>query len=158
MLEIRCSVEWRQDESRESPGILTGTLLTYGEISPGHREKFRAGSLTWPSAGVVLNVQHDRKQPLLRFIPTVEGRELRVSAPFLNTRAGRDASLLVKSGVLTGLSIEFSADQDVHIGGIREVIQGRLLGAGLVDSASYPSSTVDVRERAAGGMVWRPYW
>ena len=158
MLEIRCRVEFREDESRESPGILTGTLLTYGEVSPSHRERFREGSLSWPSGGVVLNIQHDARQPLLRFSPTLEGRELRIRSAFLNTRASRDASLLVKSGVLTGLSVEFAADQDVFQGGLREIVKGRLLGAGLVSSPSYEGSTVDVRERANSHMIWRPYW
>ena len=148
----------REAEDRESPGLLVGTLLTYGEVSPSHRERFREGSPSWPETGVVLNVQHDRKKPLLRFIPTVEGRELRVSAPFLNTREGRDAALMVREGVFTGLSVEFAADQDVIQGGLREIIKGRLLGAGLVDSPSYEASTVNVRARSSGGMIWRPYW
>ena len=94
MLEIRCAIEYREDESRESPGLLVGTLLKYGEISPGHRERFMDGSLTgnWPKAGILVNLQHDRRQPLLRTVPVVEGREIRIKAPFLNTRAGRDSA------------------------------------------------------------------
>ena len=45
-------------------------------------------------------------------------------------------------------------------GGIREILKGRLMGAGLVDDPSYLGSTVDVREkpRTDSGMVWRPWW
>ena len=47
MDELRCAVEWREDEAMASPGRLTGTLLRYGDVSPSHRETFEPGSLSW---------------------------------------------------------------------------------------------------------------
>ena len=60
MDEIRCAIELRADDSRESPGRIVGTLVTYGERASDRPELFEAGSLTWPDGGVVLNRQHTR--------------------------------------------------------------------------------------------------
>ena len=161
MLEIRCcQIEFREDDSRQSPGQLVGTLLTYGERASDRAEVFLENSLSWPENGVILNVQHDRKQALLRFVPKISGMEVRVEAPFLNTAASRDAAEMVRAGVYTGLSVEFRAQSERYEGNVRMIEKAILAGAGLVDEASYSGSGVSVRERstASGSMIWRPYW
>ena len=61
--EIRCSIEYRADDSRESPGRIIGTLLTYGEKAGDRPEVFAPDSLTFADDGLVLNRQHKRKSP-----------------------------------------------------------------------------------------------
>ena len=51
MREIRCTIEHRADESRLSPGRLTGTLITYETRAADRPELFAAGSLYWPDDG-----------------------------------------------------------------------------------------------------------
>ena len=59
--EIRCSIELRADASRESPGRIVGTLLTYGERASDRPELFEQGSLQWDEkTGIVLNRQHGK--------------------------------------------------------------------------------------------------
>ncbi len=160
MLEIRCcAVEFREDDSRQSPGLLAGVLLTYGERASDRAEIFLENSLSWPESGVILNVQHDRKQALLRFVPKVEGKEVRVEAPFLNTASGRDAAEMVRAGVYTGLSVEFRAQSERYEGNVRMIEKAILAGAGLVDDPSYSGSGVSVREKGRrAGLRWKPYW
>lgn len=149
MREIRCAVELRADDSRQSPGTLSGVLLEYETRASDRPEVFKAGALTWDEAGVVLNLQHDRTKPLLRFVPTVEGREVRISAKLPDTQNGRDAAVLVRNGTLRGLSVEFLPEDETGSGGLREIRRARLVGAGLVDDSSY-STEVQVRERKGG--------
>ena len=74
--EIRCSIECRDDPEYESPGRLTGTLLTYGERANDRPELFEPGALAWPDNGVVLRRQHQRGQPIMRVVPAVRGGEV----------------------------------------------------------------------------------
>ena len=39
MTEIRCAVEFREDETRKGPGRLTGTLIRYGDTSGQTRDR-----------------------------------------------------------------------------------------------------------------------
>ena len=134
--EIRCSIEFRADDSRESPGRIVGTLLTYGETAGDRAEVFAPGSLTFPSGGIVLNRQHVRKAPILRFVPELRGGALVIDAKLPNTSAGRDAAEEIRGGLFRGLSIEFNASREENRGGVRTILAGVLHGAGLVDSPS----------------------
>ena len=73
MEEIRCAVEFRADDSRESPGRIVGTLLTFGEKASDRAEVFAPGSLTFADDGLVLNRQHERRSPIMRFTPELRG-------------------------------------------------------------------------------------
>ena len=97
MTEIRCKIECREDESRQSPGRLYGVLMQYESRAGDRPETFANGSLSWPEGGIVLNLQHDRKQPLTRFIPKVEGRSVLIDTPLPDTSAGRDAATLIRN-------------------------------------------------------------
>ena len=52
MTEIRCRVEVRNDATRESPGRLTGTLLTYGERAADRPRYSRPARWSGPTAAL----------------------------------------------------------------------------------------------------------
>ena len=131
MNEIRCSIEFRADDSRESPGRIVGTLLTYGERSSDRPEVFAPGALTFPDGGVVLRRQHNRTLPIMRFVPQLRGRELLIDARLPNTAAGRDTASEVRSGLFRGLSVEFVSKREENRAGLRTILSGELHGAGL---------------------------
>ena len=134
----------QNDPERNGPGILTGVLMPYGQRATDRSEMFDDGALHWPEGGVVLREMHDRKQPIMRFVPTVEGREVRVAIPLPDTQRGRDAALSVRNGTFTGLSVEFNSEQEEMRSGLRVIRRARLSGAGLVDNASY-ETPIEVR-------------
>ena len=144
--ELRCAIELRADDSRQSPGRIVGTLITYGQRASDRPEVFADGALRWDDGGVILNEQHNRQAPIMRFLPVVDGAELRIDAPLPDTQRGRDAATMVRNGTFTGLSVEFRALEEGKRDGVREVREARLLGAALVDDASYKGS-LEVRQR-----------
>ena len=148
MSELRCKIELRADDSRTSPGRIVGTLITYGKRATDRPEIFADGALRWDAGGIVLNMQHDRAQPVMRFTPAVEGREVRIDAPLPDTQRGRDAATMIRDGTMRGLSIEFQAEAERMNAGVREVRKATLTAAGLVDDASYKGG-LEVRNRDA---------
>ena len=124
----------------EGPGLLQGLLLPYETRALDRPELFRAGSLSWPDQGVVLRLQHDRNQPLTRFVPVVRTDGLHINVRLPDTGAARDASTLVRDGTLTGLSVEFKARREIRESGLRVILEAQLHGAGLVDDSSYPTA------------------
>ena len=146
MRELRCKIELRADDSRQSPGRITGTLVTYGERASDRAEVFADGALSWDEGGIVLNQQHDRAQPIMRFTPTVDGREVRIDAQLPDTTRGRDTATMIRDGTMTGLSVEFRAVDEGKRNGLREVRKAQLLGAAVVDDASYRGE-LEVRDR-----------
>lgn len=149
MREIRCRVEFRADQSRESPGRLRGVLLTYGERASDRPEVFERGSLRWPDNGVVLRRQHNRGEPIVRFVPEVRGDQVLVDVPLPDSPAGRGIAAEMRSTppLFEGLSVEFRATSETNVGGVRRIRGALLDGAGLVDSPSYSGSRVEVRNR-----------
>ena len=145
-------VRFTADETRESPGRLVGTLLTYGELSRDRPERFMRDSLAWETEGVIVNEQHNRQAAIMRVHPIIDGDTLRIDEPLPNTTRGRDTAENVKNGLYTGLSVEFAKRGVVasYNNGVREIRQAKLVGVGLVDMASYSGSTVEVRERGNG--------
>ena len=85
--EIRCSIEIREDDTRQSPGRLVGTLMAYGKRASDRPELFKSGSLTWPDDGIVIREQHNRLAPIMRVVPEVRENAVRViDAPLYRTR------------------------------------------------------------------------
>ena len=78
----------------------------------------------------------------------MDGKNLRIDAPLLNSTAGRDAAEEIRSGVLTGLSVEFSATKETRRNGIRIIQSAILAGAGLVDFSSYTLAKAELRARS----------
>ena len=146
--EIRMAVEVREDEDRLGPGRLFGVLMKYNTRAKDRDELFLPGSLSWDSTGIVVNRQHSRSSPVLRAVPTIVGDEVLIDAPLPDSTAGRDAAAEIRSGLLTGLSVEFRATAQTIVGGIRRISAAVLSGAAIVDSASYPTSSVEVRHGA----------
>lgn len=146
MTEFRCKIELRADESRQSPGRVVGTLITYEQRASDRAEVFADGALSWDEGGIILNEQHARNQPIMRFVPTVEGREVRIDAALPDTTRGRDAATMIRNGTMTGLSVEFRSREEGRRAGMREIRRAVLLGAALVDDASY-KGCLEVRER-----------
>ena len=146
-------IRYELDASNQSPGRLTGTLLTYEDRADDRPEIFTTGSLHWPDGGIIINQQHDRARPIVRAVPFMDGNAVKIDAPLPNTTAGRDAAENVRAGVLTGLSVEFFAEKVGRRGNMREIRQALLGAAGLVDTSSYKKSTVEIRE----GITTRPW-
>ena len=153
MDEIRFSVELRDDEQR-GPGRLVGTLIRYNERAKDRPELFEPDSLRWPKDGIVLNRQHERRSPILRFVPRVDGTEVRIDETLPDTQAGRDAAAEIRAGLFRGLSIEFKAVRERLAGGVRRIAEAVLGGAGLVDNPSY-ATTVEVRKTKPSGDLRR---
>ena len=145
MPNLLCEVRFQEDESRQSPGRLVGTLMTYGERASDRPEMCDPGALYFPPTGLVVNEQHERKSPILRTLPTIDGKAVLIDAPFPNTTRGRDAAENMRQGVLTGLSIEFFPEKETTRGGMRVIQRAFVPRAGLVDDPSYSGSKAEVR-------------
>lgn len=154
--ELRMAVEWREDDTRTSPGRLVGLLLKYNEMAKDRAELFESDSLRWPDGdGLVLNRQHRRSSPILRFQPVVVDDQVRIEVELPDSSAGRDCAVEVRSGLFRGLSIEFKAVRERVVGGVRRIQEAMLTGAALVDSPSY-STSVEVRHGAKRRVrLWR---
>ena len=152
MDELLCEV--RLSEKADRPTRLIGTLMVFGQQATDRRELFERGSLQWDEAGIVLNRQHQRAAPILRLHPVEVGDRLEVDEEIPDTVAGRDCVSEVRSGLMTGLSIEFRATAQNIVGGVRRITGAVLSAAALVDSASYQGATVEAREKAAQDLEW----
>ena len=82
----------------------------------------------------------------MRVVPYVDAGAVKIDAALPNTTAGRDAAENVRTGVYTGLSVEFRAELERRDAGLRRIDRGFLGGAALVDNPSYGDSLVEVRE------------
>ena len=151
MDQLICEVRYAEDDTRASPGRLTGTLMTYEREANDRPEIFTRGALVWPDGGIVIDEQHNRQSPIVRAIPRLDGDALTIDVPLPNTARGRDAATNVREGVLTGLSVAFRAIKEGRRGRLREIRQAVLVRAGLVDNPSYLDSVVEIR--SAGGLV-----
>ena len=147
---LTCEIRFREDETRQSPGVLSGTLVTYLEIAGDRKERFLDGSLQWPEKGIIVDEMHNRAAPILRTLPYLEGRAIKIEAPLPNTARGRDAGMMVQDGTFRGLSVTFHALRESRRAGVREISSALLIRAGLVDDPSYAGSTVEVRAK-----VWQ---
>ena len=153
--EIRCRVEIRADDSRQSPGRLTGTLMKYGERAAGGRsEVFEPDSLTWPADGIVIERVHRAGAPIMRAIPEVRDGAVIVDAQLPDTEAGRSAAVEVRSGLFRHLSVEFRASLQTYQGGVRRIRRAALLAAALVTNPEYHGARVEVRDRRRRIWTW----
>ena len=145
---LTCELRYEADPNRDSPGRLTGTLLRYLEPAHDRPEVFERGALYW-NDDLILNIQHDRAQPIMRFTPYLEGDDVKVDAMLPDRTIGRDVASAVKDGTLRGLSVEIdrASVQSQMVNGVRRISRARLVAAGVVDSGSYKNSTVSVRQR-----------
>ena len=155
---IRARVELR-DGADGSPGRLTGVLMRYGSPGVRGREVFAPGALRWPDNGVRIDLEHasspargNVQPPIMRAVPFVsdDGAEVRIDAALPDTTAARDLATLMRQSppAYDGLSVEFRAEREHRAGGQRVIDSARLAGAALTDDASYPDTSVEVRNAA----------
>ena len=118
---------------------------------------FEDGALHWPDDGIVIRELHPPKDaqgrpiitipPIMRALPFLENRELKISAPLPNTTKGRDIAEVMKGPLplYGGMSIEFAPEKEVNRGGLRVISRAYLDGAALVFRGEYADSVVEVR-------------
>ena len=145
--EFRCAIEFREDETRRSPGRLVGTILRYGERAADRAELFEAGALHWPADGVVLNRQHSRTAPIARVTPEERDGAVLIDTALPDTAAGRDAAEELRAGLFRGLSVEFNVVRQRFNAGVRVIQDAVLSAVALVDTPAYAGSACEVRKR-----------
>ena len=161
-------IEYRADDTRESPGRLSAVLMSYGSPARRLRERFEQDSLHWRDDGIVIRELHPPRDasgrpinatpPILRTVPFLEGRELRIDAPLPNTTRGRDVAEAMRGPLplYGGVSIEFASELETRESGVRVIKRALLDGAALVLRGEYADSTVEVREaiQQRPGSIW----
>ena len=154
--EIFCKIEYRQDESRQSPGRIFGILLPFGVKANDRPELFEPGSMYWPDEGIVLREMHRRDSPILKLLPFLSGSELRVDAQLPDTQRARDIATNMKGDLplYTGLSVEFRPEKETRRGNLRIIQKAELTGAGLVDFGAYREAVVEVRQQESRRRWW----
>ena len=153
-MELIMERAYRKVDFRSEGRKLSGQIIAYGDISPGHRERFLPGAFTLADA-VPLNLGHNQLVACGWF--PGGGVEIRDSEAALTMAAelpplpAADRALKeVRSGSLSGLSVEFIAEKEKREGGIRIIEKAQLVGIGLVDEPSYPGSKVEARREMRG--------
>ena len=138
-------------ELRAEGRRLMGEVMPYGDVSPSHRERFEPGSLH-PAGNVVLNLEHDEMRAVA-WHPggglTLENDEksLRMVAELPPLPAADRALQYVRTGEVSGLSVEFKALKERRDGEIRVVESATLHGVGLVRHPSYEGAKVEARAK-----------
>ena len=146
-------------EIRADGRSLVGPAIRYGEVSPGHRERFDPGAFALDDGRTRwLDVGHDRQVVIahtdgggLEFRDTPEALEVTARLPEIP--AAMRALDDVKAGRLRGFSVEFDALQETRDGEIRVVERAALAGVGLVRNPSYAGSVAEVRQGAAEAFI-----
>ena len=138
---------------------LTGTVMRYGEVSPSHKERFEPGSLRMADA-VHLDLNHD-KERVVAWHPAGgleladQGDVLELSAELPPIPAADRALDEIRTGKVTGLSVEFRAVKESRSEGVRVIEEAILSGVGLVSQPSYTGSRIEARARKHGRF---PRW
>ena len=68
------------------------------------------------------------------------------------TREADDTLALVRAKVLRGLSVEFLAQRERVVAGVRVIERGTVYGLAVVDSGAYPDATVAARAADLAGI------
>ena len=155
MENLLIPIEYRADDSNESPGLLTGVLMIYGTRGRKRPEMFEQAAFHWSDEGIVIRELHPQPggpptPPILRTLPYLEGRELKISAALPNSTLGRDIAETMKGPLplYGGLSVEFAAEKQVNRNGLRVISKAYLDGAALVLRGEYADSIVEVRSES----------
>ena len=161
MEHLLIPIEYRADDSNDSPGLLSGVLMSYGTRGRRRPEMFEQSAFHWPAEGIVIRELHPKPEgpptpPIMRAVPFLEGRDLKISAPLPNTTLGRDVAESMKGPLplYGGLSVEFAAEQQAKRNGLRVISKAYLDGAALVLRGEYPDSVVEVREDSDSFKPW----
>ena len=135
-------------EVREEGGELHGVILQEGRAASGSRaEVFAPGSVTWPTEGVGIMVEHGA-QPEVRAFPHRDSMG-RISVRARVTEALRTAISAGKHF----MSVEFRAiDERVTKAGVREILRAYVDAAALVSNPEYDSTAAEIR---TSGPMWK---
>ena len=98
MDEIRCEVRL-SEEVEGKPTRLVGVLMDYGTEARDRREVFEASALKWDGP-LILNRQHSRKNPILKFTPIEASGRVSIDVEVPSTVAGSDAVEEIRAGVV----------------------------------------------------------
>ena len=153
MLDERFEYRFAEAATADDGRIVSGTLIRYGDVAalPWGQEKISPGAFG-PVEGrgdILLNLLHDRRRPLAR-----AGRALSlagaadaitVRADLPNTRDADDALELLRTGVITGFSVEMAVTRQRVEGRTRIIEQAELRGLALVEKPAYPKSQIAAR-------------
>ena len=149
---INREIEFRAENRR-----ISGTVISYSDVSPSHRERFEPNSLRFAES-VVLNLLHNGLTAVawtpggnLELEDTSE--ELRLSAQMPPIPAGDLVLSLLSEGKIRGLSLEFRAEKERRESGIRIIESALLSGVGLVENPSYKGSQVEIRSESLNWML-----
>ena len=149
---LEIPLEYRADTSNESPGMLSAVVMTYGQRARDRAEMFEQDAFHWRDDGIVIRELHPQPNgpavpPIMRAMPYLEGRELRINAPLPNTSRGRDVAESMKGPLplYGGMSVEFAPEREARQGGLRIITRAYLDGAALVLRGAYAESTIEVR-------------
>ena len=152
---LEIPIEYRADDSNASPGMLSGVLMRYGTRGRRRAEMFEQDAFHWRDDGIVIRELHPQRggpetPPIMRTLPFLEGRELRISAPLPNSTLGRDIAETMKGPLplYGGMSVEFAPERETRQGGLRLIQRAYLDGAALVLRGEYAESTVEVRSES----------
>ena len=143
-------------ELRAEGRRLSGVVMSYGDVSPSHRERFEPGALRL-AAAVHLDLAHDVERAVAWHpgggLTLANGRDaLRMTAELPPIPAADRALAKVRAGRVDGLSVEFKAVRERRDGQIRIIEDAILSGIGIVRAPSYEASRVEARRRSGRTM------
>ena len=139
-------LEHRQTEEIRLDGkTLLGVVMPYNQRAHDRPEMFEPGAFGAVKS-VDLDLQHDQNMIVAK------AAELMDSPNALTLRAelaeGSAALSLVRRRALRGLSVAFRAIEQRAESGLRIISRAQLVRVGLVDSPSYKSATIELRQRS----------
>ena len=149
----------RSVEIRAEGRRLSGTVLSYGDVSPTHRERFEPGALMLAEA-VPLNLRHDRMVTVGWFpnggmVLEADETALRMTADLPPLPAADVALERVRAaGGAMGLSIEFKALAERRESGLRVIERAELRGIAITEKPSYHGSRVEARHSQGRFRTW----
>ena len=132
---------------------LRGLCLPYGVETTVHgvRERFESQAAT-STGEAILNAYHRDDRPLARepgtlfFESRADGFYLRADLPA--TAEADDALALVRADILNGFSVEFRADEEKLVGGVRVIERATVAGVALLTRPAYKTTYVEARGAA----------
>ena len=148
-------------EPRDGGASIVRGVMPYGaeaRIGATFSEVIRAGAFTLGDGDgdVILNLHHDRAQPLARTgggLTVTDGpAALRIEAEIPAYRG--DVVDMLKRRIIRGLSVEMIVDEESWTGDRREVIKARLPGLALVDRPAYTGASAELAARAKHPTPW----
>ena len=142
-------------EFRMSRGMLTGTVIPYNRRAKDRPEIFESEAFVSGVDGAALVLQHDRDRVIaaqpeaLTFTDTPLSLSLRALLP----PDGAEARL-VRRQALRGLSVGFRSIEERQENGLRVITRAHLDHVALVDSGSYPTTEVEIRQAFDDVGTW----